>query len=344
MFCIEFSLQVRTHIRFGRSVLNAARGQETTVYNDEFGLRLLRPNSLVEGSLARIITNSIGLRSPEISAVPSKDEARLAVVGASTVMGAYAERNQDTFSYMLEDHLRRSFPGHKTHVINAGIAGNSMLSHLRMIRHVVLPLQPSVIILYPGQNDISGYCRQAVNLERSNGAIRDYRLPAVSLPSWLLSHDLLIKNTMWLRERPAGRNDVLAIGSIDPSLYRLSLEQIVELTKSAGVELVLATSSRAYRRDMPLAEQLRLSETARYYNDCYDLPGLHDAMDFHNEIVRQIANQYDVPLIDLAIEVPGGSEYFADSSHFSYEGEELVARLLFEFMETSKILEELYGD
>src|SRR5690606_34723433 len=93
---LELALQVRSQIRFGRSIFNQVSAGQTVIRDPVTKVRAYRPNALIEGELATIKTNSLGLRSPEIPARPAADEVRLAVIGASTVAGAYDATNEDT--------------------------------------------------------------------------------------------------------------------------------------------------------------------------------------------------------------------------------------------------------
>ena len=178
----EVALQVRTHVKFGTSVLNAMTGDTTYQFNEDLGLKLLRPSASIVGSDATIVTNSLGLRSPEIAPdrplllgaaaghdddptsseiapVQPQNGVRIAVVGASTVVGAYTRSNEQTFPYVLQRLLRERYPGHSIDVINAGIAGFSLADQQSLIERLLSSFDIDLIILYTGFNDIGGYCR-----------------------------------------------------------------------------------------------------------------------------------------------------------------------------------------
>ena len=100
----------------------------------------------------------------------------------------------------------------------------------------------------------------------------------------------------------------------------------------AGVTIVLSTNARAYRPEQPLDEQRRLSETARFYNPCFDLSGLHTLYDIHNNEIENIGEALDIQVLNLGMLIPGGSQYFSDASHFSEQGEQLAADNIFDFL------------
>jgi lysophospholipase L1-like esterase len=330
---LETALQVRSHFKTGDSVFNLLFSETRYVEDPESGLQLLRPNRVFVSNGVTLRTNSLGLRSSEVRPARPPGSWRLAVVGASTVMGAYAADNDRTFSGRLEQRLRRDFPERQVEVVNAGIVGYGLDEELRMLEKRVAPLKPDLTIVYTGFNDFLAYCREPG--EKAGGAAG---LPLLSMPSWLLSVDLVKKNTVFLRTATARQANLRDPEKADLAPFRAKLEAMARRARELGVPLVFSTNAKAYRRDQPQQEQLRLSETDRYYTHCFDLEGLHVLYDRHNALIREVAAAQGIPLISLDETVPGGARYFADSHHFSAEGEVLVADALADFILARKLL------
>lgn len=320
----ELLLQARSHIRYGTSVYNLLAEQTTYEFNEALGLKLLRSNSVIEGSQATIKTNSLGLRSPELLVEKRKGEIRVAIVGASSVMGTYTRNNEDIISYRLESYLESAFPEREINVINAGIAGYGLSDQRQMFGRVIQPMQPDLVIWYSGFNDISGYCHQSSTKKVRNG------LPKLELPSWLLSIELITKNSVWLRTVKAGKQGMLNPDSLDLGRYLGRVNEFIDSIKKADVPLIAVTNARAFREDMPVAEQMTLSETARYYNHCFDLNGLHSVYDLHNNLLADTVTESGYPVLRLDKKIPGGVEYFGDATHFSVHGSDYVAQIFSE--------------
>lgn len=247
-------------------------------------------------------------------------------------MGAYAARNEDTFSFLLQELLNRGrSDGLKFEVINAGIPGYGLADQARMADRVILPLRPNLVVVYPGFNDFGGYC-SVVSGGQARPAQARAGLPMVTTPSWLLSVELIQKNTVGLRTPPAAETSYRSPSSIDMNPYRAKLDGLVSVFKQAGVPVVLATNARAYRPEQPPDLQRRLSETARFYNPCFDVNGLHQLYDMHNREILLAAQRHGVHAIPLGSLVPGGPEHFVDASHFSQLGERVVAEHLHRFL------------
>lgn len=326
---LELALQVRSHLRFGQSVFNAVSGQTMYVY-DERGLKRLRPNSVFGGEKGSIITNSLGLRGRDLVDPRPKDSFRIALVGASTVMGGYAKNNDYTLAEFLRAQLAASVPSNiLIEVVNAGIAGAVLRDQAMMLDFLSEKVNPDLVVLYTGFNDFGRYCEKRAS---TGDRKRVSRADVITLPGFLLTVDLLRKNTVFLRTKPPTETEYTDVDSLDYSRYIRELDALLERAAERRLDLVVATNARAYRRDQPLDEQLALSATARYYNHCFDLNGLHEVVDRHNQLLREKAFARRLPVLDLAAIIPGGSRYFSDSTHFNEAGERFVAEALARFL------------
>lgn len=324
--CVELALQVRSHIRYGQSVFNALTASTRYVEHPETGLLTLRPDHVFHGNQVEIRTNSLGLRSEPIATAKPAGTVRIAVVGASTVMGAYAATNRDTFSYRLEALLEAGGKATDFEVINAGIAGYDLDDQRRMIEQVVRRFAVDLIVIYPGFNDFAAYCRN--DAATATRAVERAGLPLLRLPDWLLSVELVRKNTVALRTPPESPANYVSADGIDLSAYGAKLDRLLGSAKATGARVVIATNARAYRPEQPLDEQLRLSETARFYTPCFDIAGLHTLYDRHNREIGRAAARNGVGLVPLGERIPGGRDHFVDASHFSSRGEQVAAEQL----------------
>lgn len=322
---LELALQVRSHLRFGQSVFNLVADQPLYRFDTQHELKLLTPNTQHNGALARITSNAMGLRSPDIPLAKAAGEFRVAIVGASSVMGAYSKTNGHTVSAFLETRLRQAMPNRQVHVINAGIAGATLKAQKSML-HYIAPLAPDRVIFYTGFNDLAGYCRK----QNAGDAGASWRPAPLQMPSFLLSTDLLMKNTVFLRRKPPSAVPDLDPETLDTAAFRTDFVDLLDTAESIGFDAVVATVARGYRDTQPLDEQNQLASTALYYLPCFTLQTLYQVHDRHNEILREAAEEKSIPVIELASAIPGGSRYFADASHFTEAGERLAADLLYE--------------
>ena len=322
----EGFLQVRSQLKHGRSAFNLVTNESAIIFNEELDVTTYRPNIVRNNRKTGKISlsiNSLGLKSPEISSMPEKDELRIAVVGSSTVV--YSSSIDDTISQLLENKLSQFYPG-KVNVINGGIEGLTLAGIIKITKGIICPLKPSIIVVYTGLNNISAICRECSDDKQE---VRN--LPSIHLPDWLLTRELIRKNTSFLTAQKTKNTDVIDIDSIDTINYRNQLEDLVTYIINQGITPVLMTNARNYN-NIPPDEQSKLIGDALFYYYCFDQDGLIAAGDTFNNHIRDVADDHDLMLIDLASVMPGGDKYFATGSHFSLEGRQFVASYIFELI------------
>ncbi len=117
------------------------------------------------GSIVR--TNAWGMRDREYPKQPREGTLRIAVVGASFVMGVGVENDQ-TFEAIVENKLNshtQGFP-QSYEVLNFGVSGYTQIQSMGAIQHKVLEFLPHVLIyvehgnpFLPTLNGLSNYFR-----------------------------------------------------------------------------------------------------------------------------------------------------------------------------------------
>jgi len=254
---------------------------------------------------------------------PQRSLTRVLVLGASTVMGTYATTGQ-TSSEQLEILLAQRRPERHVRVINAGIQGLTLEAQSRLLERRVSTLRPELIFWYPGSNDVS--CRSSA---RAVGRARrpPLRLPVPELPLWVLSSDLLVKNTRFLRERPGGANGNL-VPDFDVESMRATVERVAGIARNAGAQLVLVTAAHSYRSSMSDRELAIRASSALFFRPCYSPRELATRVDQMTAMLRDEAARLGLPLVDAAAAIPPEPRLFGDASHFSPAGEREFARVL----------------
>ncbi|KRB90921.1 SGNH/GDSL hydrolase family protein [Sphingomonas sp. Root720] len=326
----ELALQIRSQIKTGTSLLNPLRQVSTYIVDPATGLSVYRPNSVIGGTDIRIRTNRYGLRSPDIPARPLPNELRIAVIGASTVAGVYTPTNEQTFSQRLAVRLRAHYPDRPVNVIDAGIPGYWLHDMHRMLDVRVVNLRPRLIILYAGSNDIAGLC-QVRSRVRPNTRIA---LPYPALEKALLLRDITKKNTIAIRTShllsPSGPAKPDTFDAAYLASYREELRAMFRTARQRGIDMIMVTSVKAYRKEMPLIQQEQVARTAlSYYDDCFSLDGIYRAERSLTGVQREVAAEYGQRFVDISKLVPGGRRHFLDSTHLTPLGEQAVAKAIY---------------
>lgn len=328
---VECALQVRAQIRYGTSVFTRVFavtgktiGEKLYAHDDSIGQLTLSPNIKMKARQITYVTNDLGLRSPPIQKTKHPDEFRFVVLGASTVMGAYAKSNKDTFSYMLAEILRKERPQMGITFINGGIAGYNVAKQRNLFNGKLIEYSPDLVIIYTGVNDFSRFCEKRTGADGANEA---HRLPRVVLPKWVLTYELITKNSQWSKP-PYWSPRWIPLEEISASPIEQDLKLLVDDVGNSGARMILISSAKAYRKDMPADEQNRLAELSMYYYPCLDLTRLYRAYEEFDSFMRSLSDGTLVQYLDAEAVVPGGSQYFADPVHFTKHGEELLAKSL----------------
>jgi lysophospholipase L1-like esterase len=318
---VELVFQVRAQQRTGESVFSLMLGDTTYVKHPQLDVRILRPSSVIKGTKQTIATNRYGLRDDDFEPVAPAGEQRIALLGASTIMGAYAPTNAQTSSAALQRLLNVGQDRGRFKVVNAGLGGTTIEGQSQILAGMLPDLGVSQVIWYPGSNDIG--CSAPTN-PRTSKAIR---LPWPSLPKWTLTSDIIVKNTAFLRRNSAASSQSLR-PNFDPVAVHTEIERGVESAKQAGLSIVLVTSATSFRSDMPAAQITSRAASALFFRPCYSGPQLAAAVDSLNAALRDVAREQDVPLIDAARLLPPDPRLFGDASHFSVAGEEAFAAVV----------------
>jgi lysophospholipase L1-like esterase len=324
---MEFLLQLRAQLKFGNSILTSAFASDNAavaLFEQHNGYQLLTPDIEFEGSSIKVQSNHLGLRSAAINA-KAQNTTRVIALGASSTYGAYAASNDATFPALLQ-RLSQTIP---LEVINAGIPGNDISSQYRLYAEHLTGMSEDVLLLYTGlSNDVGRICR-------ANSSKLSYALPQLQAPKWLLTVDLLLKNSTNLRYVPykyAAMPDL----SVYLQQYAEALRRIVLLAQQRGVKAVLlAENLRAFRPEQSEALQQQLAASALYYTPCLSVQQFSAVFEQYNLVQQQVAAEFALAhYLPLSAQVPGGREHFTDSVHFSAKGEQAMALALAQAINT----------
>ncbi|MCD6680907.1 MAG: SGNH/GDSL hydrolase family protein [Burkholderiaceae bacterium] len=272
------------------------------------------------GDFGRIRIDSRGFRNPELVDPEPAGTVRVAFLGASTTFCAEVSSNEATWPHLVTEALRRRFPDTRIDYVNAGVPGYTVESSLVNLKQRVAPLRPDVIVIYHATNDLSGEIRA---LAGSRGV--DIAPPEAS---WIARRSLLwllvSKNlTVLAAQRRAQSSDARYI-PIDQghlgSAFKNRLGSLVEAAKGTGAEVAVVTFTTQMRRDQEQEARNRAMQSAVLYSPGVSFDGLIDSFARYNEIIREVATEKKVILVGDEDAVPGDSDHFVDSVHFTDAG------------------------
>jgi lysophospholipase L1-like esterase len=307
------------------------------------------------GEIARFTTNNLGFRGDNIGQPKPPDEFRVFMVGGSTTECAYLD-DTSSVTAVLEYYLAEHFSGsHRVKVYGAGKSGDRSYDHLAMIGQRITHLQPDLVIVFCGLNDLTAaiYNADYLHFPQNYGARisfldqTKYLLTEFQFPRRLYhaykgilksqtGDDLLTsirfkshyKELVKLRKSSTPTDRAPAT---DITSYRNNLTSIVGLVRAHNVELVFMTQAVTWNSKVDPKVTDWVWATHRngvtYREDLMDM-----AMTAYNDAMRAAAEENDIPVFDLARMIPKSLAFFYDDCHFNIKGAERAATMLGAFL------------
>jgi lysophospholipase L1-like esterase len=280
--------------------------------------------------------NSDGFAGPELFE-DGTDLWRIVAIGDSCTYGGghLTESYPAHLQRLLEDR-----PGRRYEVVNAGISGLDSELALRRLVSKVLPLEPDVVTLYLGWNDLMKYdpVSQAGESPWSGVArLLDRMWLAKGLRKLIFFH--LRPSTNPPRTGTEGRSGRFT--EFKPAVYEANLREMVRAIREAGAEPLLITLSTVVREDMSAEDLRRAGVVFPYFPSAYGTGDLRDLVASYNRAVRRVGIEMGVPVADLGRRfdaLPDPTPFFWGTMHTNHEGNALVAAELARELEENGLL------
>ncbi len=304
--------------------------------------------------------NSYGFVGPDFPVSKAEGVFRIVAMGGSTTQGKLGIAGTRVFPYtaFLQEIFNRKRGGKKVEVLNAGVAGIKIRGIYRRIRDKVLPLDPDLIILsigwddlrpitnmVPTQSEVSGAAQSP--LERRRGQnnrkmlIRWYvsrasftvvdRLSRFSLlvtgMRAVARRFLIGSSSVYLDNR--SRKKMARVIATHPlfSTYERYLEKTIRLLRKRRICVLLLRAPYKYpARHFKPPNRL-------YY--MYPLPRLYG-------IIEKVAEKYQVPVANVETyfnRLPEKEILFGDLMHMTSEGYGILASFIHRIIVDGSLLE-----
>jgi lysophospholipase L1-like esterase len=296
--------------------------EQTYTIDPASGLRIPVPGGIFGG----IHINSLGFRGPEIILPKPASTVRVAFLGSSTTYCAEVSSNEATWPHLVAETLQRQWPEVMVDYVNGGVPGYPVKATLRNLEQRVAPLNPDVIVIYEGFNDLSG---NSFDLAVEQGLVSKRTEQNLSWPTkYSLLWYLVEKNLLILAQQRAATKVETKLRFDRETLvapYRHDLKELVAASQRVANLVVLATLSTQLRSDQTAEQQGRAAVTNLYYMPYMSIKGLIEGYASYNEVVRLVAHETGALLVPGESSIPGDREHFADSVHFTAKGSRAMA-------------------
>lgn len=240
-------------------------------------------------------SNSLGLRGAEVQLPKPDGRIRIVCLGGSTTYG-FQVADDETWPAVAGRLLTELRPDLDVEVINAGVESYTTAESLANLAFRLLELEPDVVLVHHAANDVRprrypGFDPGYAHYRKVwDGSVEDYKP---------LGGEMNGINALIQVPPPEPQGDLLdnlqASGS---ATFRRNLISLVGLTRVHGKRPVLTT--------LP-------------FDAVQSEPALAAGTRQHNDIIRALAVEMDVPLIDVDLDFAGAG-HFIDAVHLDATG------------------------
>ena len=210
--------------------------------------------------------------------------------------------------------------------INAGVPGYGVLDSLRTLTHRVFKFEPNLIVIYHATNDLSDNSfveaeRQGLVSHRSEEELS--WLSQYSLLWYLVQKNLRIMTLQRTVDELEGKIELNPDALAAP--FRSELLQLIHASKTATPLVALVTFSTQLRPEQSFEQRKRAATTSLYYMPYMSVEDLLIGFAIYNDVLREVADDFELVLIDHESTIPGDSDHFVDSVHFTNQGSRAMA-------------------
>lgn len=320
----EAGIRVRHYLKYGG--FHAI--EKTYKMDEKANLRIPVQNK----KTGPISINSLGFRGPEIVKDKKNHTFRLAFLGASTTYCAEVSSNDMVWADLLTKMLASHWPEKQFDFINGGVPGYMVKSSIRNLKNRVSQFRPDAIIIYHSTNDLSFNTRilaKAQKLVPEKKSINEDLswFSQYSLLAYLVEKNLKILSLQKQAKEIGGTLQYETAEITAP--FERDLHKLVDESKKAARFVALVTFSHRIREEQSPEEKARASMTSLYYMPYMSVDGILEAFNAYNNVIRRVAREKNVYLIDGNNTIPGDEVHFNDSVHFTDQGSRRMAARIF---------------
>jgi lysophospholipase L1-like esterase len=283
--------------------------------------------------------NNMGFRGGKLEQPKPADEFRIFMIGGSTTECLYLDDSESIDAIVQDQLTERSGTSLAVRVYNAGKSGDAIDDHASMLVHRIVQLQPDIISVFAGVNDLTRSIYGYDYLHR----VQERGAKALPLAKLLVTEFQLPRRAHYLLKRFAPTEQELQetitrvsnyaekvelrksvpVSDEHPELnleaYANYLRTIIGVARGHGIDLVFMTQPSSWNSqiDSSIGDWHWMSYR---FGVVYREDFMDEALESYNDVMRAIAEEHSVPVYDLARSLPKSSAYFYDDVHLNVGG------------------------
>jgi lysophospholipase L1-like esterase len=283
-----------------------------------------RPSAFIGGNP---VTNNLGLvMDHDVSVQKPSGVVRVVTLGASTTQGSLQFPGYRYPSF-LQGLLRADPATAEWEVINAGHQGWGVRDIVESFREDILPLSPDIVIYYGEINDVARVASGAYQAQDHPRHVNAFveMLKGLRQTSKLWSY-YLAPNLDPVLPWTDSISDYHWTDLLKPWVN--GLQDMLDVAAEHQIKVVLVTYAYAVNEGQPVSASMRLYADNGGWPAMRDpIRAFRDGINAQNEILKLIADERHVPLVNAADKLDGRVELFTDTVHMQPEGYYELAQL-----------------
>tara|TARA_B110000003_G_C16604618_1_gene517011 strand:+ start:181 stop:1344 length:1164 start_codon:yes stop_codon:yes gene_type:complete len=319
-------------------------------HSPNFDIKMMPDNGYIEQTQGleqkeyRLRTNNQGFIIGERDTVKKSDAVDIIFFGGSTTECKYVEEDK-RFPYLVADKLEKK-DGLPLQTLNGGVSGNNTINSILNSIVKGLEIKPKFMVLMHAINDVALISKEQTYWRGPKSKVFINEGKIIQDPKFIYSlfkqvKEILIPN-IWLqirhvvsakiddasddewassRNKPkANYSDVEQVLTED---FSSALKSFVAVSRAWGIEPILMTQfNRILISDSFIRTQYEKLNQPLSYDEFVKLYSVA------NELIRKIAKDEQVFLIDLDKELTGNNKYIYDAVHLNTQGSSVVAEYI----------------
>ena len=300
------------YFRSSHEVFNASKGRYEPV-----------PGVHISGNAPPLVVNSKGFIGEEFEVEKPKDVYRIFSIGDSCTFGIW----EYTYPGLLHKMLNAERPGNKFEVINAGVEGYHSGFALARLKEDVLQYHPDLVTIYVGWNDFmkanpenlaeTGRFASLARLMEQSYLIKAYKKVIFSYVRPLIAKPNVVSTT----------EDLHAYDNFESPEFLANLLDMSRILKTNHIKALIMTRPTVVREGMSQEDIKRQNVMFPWYGNAYSVNKLLSLHRAYNRMIRTVAEQEGIPLVDLDAEFEKLDKYslFWDTMHPNEKGQRIIA-------------------
>ncbi len=253
--------------------------------------------------------NNIGCIGDDIKSSKSHNEYRVLLLGGSTSF-------TNVYTSLLQKELHKLLPRHNVKVISCGRPRYTSYINFINYRDYLTTINPDHVILYLGINDnIYNTFPQLLNP------------PNIGFFNWASIEPISIKYLYYhLIHKPFRSTPNFTAPFRSVTTFKTSLEEIIKLAKLRKAKVLLSTFAVA----LPSTDNIiidKLNDNLKIMEHFWGAANSAiKGVAAHNKVMKELSSAYNLPLVDIATQIPKDSKHFIDLCHMKVSAYQIIAK------------------